>query len=250
MSLFTIISQRNKWLYWAGCFMFFTAIICLGLFLFDNRQISGAYIWLAPFQIAMGSGILLFSMAWLLHVINNKKQRNFVSFVYLTGVVGVFIINIFHATRGKTYHSLNQTPLDELFNYLTIFCCLIIFLNQVFITLILFFQKKNMHSQHYTWGIRSTMMVFSISMLISLAVYFARHKLNPNLNVFDVFFGTAWGSRSIYFKISYYLGLHSIQLIPLVSYYLFEYKKQVLLFSFAYLTLIVLLLFLGFFGSI
>jgi hypothetical protein len=106
-----------------------------------------------------------------------------------------------------------------------------------------------MHSQHYTWGIRSAMMVFSICMLMSLIIYFAGHKLNPSLNVFDVFFGLAWGTRSIYFKISYYFGLHSIQLIPLVSYYLFEHKRQVIVFSFAYLTLIILLLFLGIFGS-
>jgi hypothetical protein len=249
MSLFSIIYQRNKWLYWTGCLFFFTAKVCLGLFLFDIKQISGVYIWLAPFQIAMGSGVLLFTMAWLLHVINNKNHRNWVSIIYLFAVLSVFILNAFHAVRGKTFNSLQQTPLDEFVNYLTILFCLIIFINQVIITGMIFLQKKNMHSQHYTWGIRSAMMVFSIFMLISLVIYFAGHKINPSLNVFDVFFGMAWGNQSIYLKISYYLGLHSIQLIPLLSYYLFEKKKQVIVFSFAYITLIILLLFLGIFGK-
>jgi hypothetical protein len=57
--------------------------------------------------------------------------------------------------------------------------------------------------------------------------------------------------RGLSFEIqaSFYLGLHSIQIIPLLSYYLFDQKKQVVFFSIAYVVLILVLMVLFFLKS-
>jgi hypothetical protein len=129
-----------------------------------------------------------------------------------------------------------DTPFDQLMNQLSLVLFLFFLILQMWITTLFLKQKKNMHSQHFTWGVRMGFVVFTFFLSILFAFFLFKDK--------NVYLEFLQFERGLPFEIqaSFYLGLHSIQIIPLLSYYLFDQKKQVVFFSIGYVVLILVLM--------
>lgn len=226
-----------------GCFVFILGIISLGFLLFDIRDVDGISLLNLPFRLSVGSGLYIFTLAWLSYLINNTNVRKAITaFVFL--IFSCFFSIVFiQMINDRIIFISNDTPFDQLMNQICLGLFLFFLILQIWITTLFLKQKKNMHSQHYTWGVRMGFIVFTFFLSVVFTIFLFRGK-TVYLDLFQF-------HRDLSFEIqtSFYLGLHSIQIIPLLSYYLFDQKKQVVFFSISYVVLILVLLALFFLRS-
>jgi hypothetical protein len=230
------LQQRNKWLHLLGCFVFILGIISLGFLLFDIRVVDGISLWSMPFRLSIGSGVYIFTIAWLSYLLNNTRVRKVITaFIFL--IFSCFLAIVFiQMINERIIFISRDTPFDQLMNQLSLVLFLFFLILQMWITTLFLKQKKNMHSQHFTWGVRMGFVVFTFFLSILFAFFLFKDK--------NVYLEFLQFERGLPFEIqaSFYLGLHSIQIIPLLSYYLFDQKKQVVFFSIGYVVLILVLM--------
>jgi hypothetical protein len=243
MIFFQTLQQRNKWLYVLGCIVFVLGIISLVFLLFDSRTVNGISLWSLPFRFSIASGVYIFTIAWLTYLLNNTRVRKVITaFIFL--IFSCFLAIVFiQMINERIIFISRDTPFDQLMNQLSLVLFLFFLILQMWITTLFLKQKKNMHSQHFTWGVRMGFVVFTFFLSILFAFFLFKDK--------NVYLEFLQFERGLPFEIqaSFYLGLHSIQIIPLLSYYLFDQKKQVVFFSIGYVVLILVLMVLFFLKS-
>ena len=242
MNFFTELKRRNRLLYWFGLFNLVVAIVCLMLMQSETRQISGVNRWLKPFKFYASVGIMVMTMGWLLHYLNDKKAVKRFS-------IGIFITMLFEngliilqAIRGTTSHYNVSSIFNMMvFNLMGIF--ILAFTIICILICIRFFKQKQFSiPQHYVWGIRLGILFFILfsiegGMMLSLL----RHTVGapdggPGLPVSN------WSSEHGDLRIAHFLGIHSLQLLPLLGYFFAKTKKQAIILSLSYGAIVVAIL--------
>jgi hypothetical protein len=89
---------------------------------FETRQILGVNMWLKPFKFYASVGIMVLTMGWLLHYLNNAKAIR----RYSTGIViTMFFENgliLLQAIRGTKSHYNISSPFNLIiFNLMGVF---------------------------------------------------------------------------------------------------------------------------------
>jgi hypothetical protein len=99
-------------------------------------------------------------------------------------------------------------------------------------TYLFYFQKKNSKSQHFTWAIRMGMLIFLVGLFIGVYMMLLNnHAIVDTIKLKNEKQGN--------FKVPFFLGIHGLQIIPLLSYYFFQNKKQVINFTLLYFIMLV-----------
>jgi hypothetical protein len=141
-----------------------------------------------------------------------------------------------------------QTDLNS-FRLLKTILYVVFFILMTWICLLFFIQRKNPRSQHYTWGLRMALLIFTGTLLLGLVMHYLGSFTvggmdgSPGVPFFN------WSKKFGDLRLVLFMGLHALQIIPLLSHYLFEKKKQVVFFSLIYLMLVLSALFFTLLGQ-
>ena len=232
--------KRNSIFFWYGILNFVLFFFCLGFSLFDDTQVLGKNAWLTPMKYYFSIGIFIWSMGVYLYYLNNKLQRSLLiwgllvtTFLQTSGV-------LFQSLRGVSSFYKQYTPFDEFIFNLQIVNYFVFFILMLAITYLFYFQKKNSNSQHFTWGIRLGLVIF----LIGLSIGFYMMLVYGNYQSIEGI--TILNKKQGNLIIPFFLGIHGLQIIPLLSYYIFQNKRQVVNFAWLYVIMMVVFLFMAF----
>jgi hypothetical protein len=218
-------------------------IFCVGLSLFDDTQVLGKNAWINPMKYYFSIGIFIWSMGWYLHYLNNTLHRNILIWGFLFTTILQTSIVLFQSIRGVSAFYNQNTPFDNLvFGFQSVNNIIFILLMLV-TTYLFYFQKKNSKSQHFTWGIRMGMIIFLIGLFIGVYMSIVNKNIYVNNNA--ILEKITLNKKQINLKIPFFLGIHGLQIIPILSYYFFQSKKQVVNFTLLYFIMIVLFLFMA-----
>ena len=232
--------KRNSILFWYGVLNFVLLVFCIGLSLFDDTQVLGQNAWLNPMKYYFSIGIFIWSMGWYLYYLNNLFQRNVLIWGFLLTTFIQTSIVLLQSIRGvSSFYNINS-PFDKLvFGFQTVSQIVFILL-MVVTTYFFYYQKKNSKSQHFTWGIRMGMIIFLIGLFIGvyMMMVYGNNESILGSNILNKKHGNL--------KIPFFLGIHGLQIIPLLSYYFFQNKKQVINFTLLYFIMMVVFLFMAF----
>ena len=243
MNFFIELKRRNALLFWFGLFNLAIAIICLVLMPFEQTQILGVNRWLKPFKFYSSVGIMILTMGWLLYYLNNAKKIRTYSWLI---VITMFFENgliMTQAIRKTTSHFNSTSTLNGIvFNLMGIF--ILVFTITVILICISFFKQKQFSiPDAYVWGIRLGILFFLFfSLEGGIMIGLLKHTVGgpdggPGLPLLN------WSTQYGDLRIAHFLGLHSLQFLPLYGNYIAKTKKQAIVFSFVYF-LIVAALFL------
>jgi hypothetical protein len=236
--------KRNSILFWYGLINFVLLFFCMGLYIFDDTLVMGKNAWQYPMKYYFSIGIFIWSMGWYLYFLNNSLQRKILSWAFLLTTSIQTSIVLLQSSRGVSSFYNQNTPFDKLVFGFQTANNVVFILIMVVTTYLFYFQKKNSKSQHFTWGIRMGMMIFLIGLLIG--VYLMKlnsHAIGTNEKLLNQ--AILDKSKHGNFKIPFFLGIHGLQIIPLLSYYFFQNKKQVVNFTFLYFIMMVVFFFMA-----
>jgi len=232
--------KRNSIFFWYGIINFVLFFFCLGFSLFDDTQVLGKNAWLIPMKYYFSIGIFIWSIGVCLHYLNNEVQRSFLTWGLLVTTFLQTSGILFQSLRGVSSFFKQNTPFDDLIFNFQIVNYFVFFILMVVITYLFYFQKKNSKSQHFTWGIRLGLVIF----LTGLSIGFYMMLVYGNFE--SVKDSTILNKKQGNLIIPFFLGIHGLQIIPLLSYYIFQSKRQVVNFTWLYFIIMVVFLFMAF----
>ena len=237
MNFFAELKRRNALLFWFGLFNLSVAVICLLLMPSEETHILGVNRWLKPFKFYASVGIMVLTMGWLLYYLNNAKKIKryarliFISMLFENGLI------ITQAIRNTTSHFNVTSPLNGIiFNLMGIF--ILVFTITVILICISFFKQKQFSiPAPYVWGIRFGILFFLFfSLEGGMMLGLLKHTVGgpdggPGLPVVN------WSTQYGDLRIAHFIGIHSLQVLPLFGNYIAKTKKQTIIFSFVYFLL-------------
>ena len=237
MNFFNELKRRNALLFWFGLFNLAVAIVCLILMPFEETQILGVNRWLKPYKFYASVGIMVLTMGWLLFYLNNPKKIKTYSWLI---VITMFFENgliIMQAIRNTTSHFNITTSFNGIiFNLMGMF--ILAFTITVVLICISFFKQKQFSIPiAYVWGIRLGILFFLFFSLEGGAMLgLQKHTVGgidggPGLPVFN------WSTQYGDLRIAHFIGIHSLQVLPLFGNYAAKTKRQTIIFSVVYFLL-------------
>lgn len=210
------------------------AVLCLALMPSEDTQILGVNRWLKPFKFYTSVGIVILTIGWLMYYLNNQKKVKRWSWIILITMLFENGIIFIQAVRKTTSHfNVTSTLNGILFNIMGILIA--IFTVIIILVCIAFFrQMQFIIPDAYVWGIRLGLLFFIIfSIEGGMMVGLLRHTIggtdgSPGLPLVN------WSKQHGDLRIAHFIGLHSLQVLPLFGNYIAKTKNQIILFSIFY----------------
>ncbi len=177
-------------------------------------------------------------MGWLLYYLNDAKKIKIYSWLL---IVTMFFENgliILQAIRGTTSHYNQNTPFDAIVFILMALFILLFTITCVLICIAFFGQNQFSISGEYLWGIRLGIVFFIIFSLEGglMAAKFSHTVGSPDGGPGLPFIN--WSTQYGDLRIAHFLGIHSLQLLPLLGYYIAKSKKQIIGLSVIYFIIV------------
>lgn len=222
-----VLHRANPVLSWAGWLhLLLLPGALLGLVL-DERLVTNMNPWIKPLKFLFSDIIYLWGLGWVLADLPAAALRAVCRISWGVAVaIGVEIVIVFlQAARGTTSHYNIASSLDGmLFGTMGVF----IMLNTALVVWAVYLVWR--HRPHgpagYVWGVRLGLLLFLVgsavggAMIRNLAHTVGAADGGPGL------LGVGWSTRAGDLRIAHFLGLHALQLVPLLGWWLSRYVPR------------------------
>jgi hypothetical protein len=216
-----VLHRVNPVLFWGGWVHVGFLLLALVLLPFDNRLVTSLPVWVKPMKFALSGLMYLWTLAWLLADLPAQAQRAVrrISWGVGLSMVVEMVCITGQAARGTTSHYNIASGFDILvFNLMGVF----IMLNTVLTIWAVYLVWR--HRPHgtvgYVWGVRLGLLLFLIgSVLGGMMIHLNQHTVGapdggPGLP------GIGWSTRAGDLRIAHFLGLHALQVVPLLGWFI------------------------------
>lgn len=218
-NFFAELHRRNPVLSWMGWANVALLIVALAAAPFDSRAVTGINPWIKPMKFAVSVAVFLFTMGWLLeHVKRYRRTARVVSW----GVAFVFAVEqaciFMQAARGTASHFNVRSSTFNAAVFALMGLMIVVNTALVLVTLFLFFRRTEPLAPAYLLGIRLGLLIFvaaglqGFAMTSQLAHTVGAPDGGPGLPLLG------WSTRAGDLRIAHSLGLHALQVLPLVGY--------------------------------
>lgn len=225
---------RNETLFTFGVICFVFALIFFALARFTTIQVMGVNAWYKPFKFALSTFFYAWAMGWFCYYLPqtfNVKIFNWIVIVML-GFEIVYIA--LQAGRGQLSHYNVGSPL-----YSALYTCMalaatIVTLWTAYIGFLFFQNEFSELPQYYVWAIRMGIFLFVI---FSFEGFVMGSRLTHTIGGRDGGAGLPvvnWSTQYGDPRIAHFIGMHALQVLPLLSYFLLKSSKMTLVVGLMY----------------
>lgn len=203
------------------------AVLCAVGLLVDDRVLGGARIWFKPFKFSVSFAAYCLSLAWMLSLLPRGRRAGWwagtvvavASFVEIVIIAG-------QALRGKRSHFNYETPLDEALYNVMGGTVIALWLATFAVAVLLL--RARMADRASAWAVRCGV----VQALAGAAVGFLMTEPAPGqqMGVSTVVGAhsvgvpdggpsmplTGWSTTGGDLRISHFIGMHALQLLPLL----------------------------------
>ena len=231
MSIFSTLRQRNKLLFWFGLFNIAVGAVCVVLQFTDDTQLLNVNRWLKPMKFYLSVGIMVWTMNWLLYYLSSAKKIIVYSRLIVITMLFENGLILMQAIRGTPSHFNNTSAFNGIVFSAMGAIILSFTITCIFITISFFRQKEFTIAPSYVWGIRIGLILF---ILFSLEGGVMVGLLKHTVGASDGSEGLPlvnWSRHYGDLRIAHFIGLHALQAIPLIGYYVAKNKNQLFLYA-------------------
>ena len=224
---------RNEYLFYFGLLCVIISIVCIILTKTTSTEIQGVNAWFKPLKFAISIGLFSWTMAWYCYYLSNFNVTPFNwTVITLFGFELIYII--FQASKGQLSHFNISTPTYSLLYSLMGLAAVLVTLYTAYIGLLFFTQSFPDLPKYYVWSIRLGILIFVIFSfeggLMGSRMNHSVGAINDNSNWWIV----GWSKTVGDLRVSHFIGMHALQLLPLLSFYIFKNLKMTIVISIFY----------------
>lgn len=228
------LKQRNEPLFWFGLICLILALACLLLTKISGIQVLGTSAWYKPFKFFLSTTIFVWSMGWYAHYLNEPSKVLW----YSWGLMALFTIEdvyiFIQAMRGTTSH-FNVSNGFYSFMWAAMGICAVGISIWTAVIGIGFFNRSFPELEPaYLWGIRLGLIVFVIFSIEGMAM---GARMAHTVGAADGSQGIAvvnWSKQYGDLRIAHFFGMHALQLLPLIGFFLLRDLKIFIPVALAY----------------
>lgn len=212
------LKSRNETLFYFGLICLLLSLIFLILLKATTNQVHGINAWYKPFKFAVSLGIYSWTMAWYCYYLPDFNVKLFNWTVVILWSFEIIYITL-QASKGQLSHYNLSTPVYSVLYTLMAIAATLITLYTAYIG-VLFFKNTFVElPNYYVWAIRLGIVIFVIFSLEGFAMGSRLNHsvgaLNDNSNWFIV----GWSKTVGDLRVSHFIGMHALQVLPILSYY-------------------------------
>ena len=233
MNFIETLKYRNEPLFYFGLICFVLAIIFLLLNKTTTIQLKGVNAWNKPFKFAFSIMLYSWSMAWYCYYLPffNIYVFNWVVII-LFGFEIIYIA--IQAGRGQLSHYNNSTPLYLVLFQLMGLAATLVTLYTAYVG-VLFFQNDFPDLPlAYLWSIRSGILIFVV---FSFEGALMGGRMSHTVGGEDGSIGIhllKWSKKFGDLRVSHFIGMHALQVLPILAFYVIRNTKAIFIVSILY----------------
>jgi hypothetical protein len=248
VTFLSALKYRNEALFYFGL----VCLVCALLFLVATRvsqsQITGVNAWYKPFKFALSIALFCWTMGWFTWYLG---QPGIIRWFTWTAIVllgfELFYIT-FQAARGQLSHFNQSAPL-----YITLYALMglaatAVTLHTAYIGILFCTGKFPELPDYYLWSIRLGIFLFVIFALEGAVMGARLSHTAGGVDGGSSLPVLGWSRKYGDLRIAHFVGMHALQVLPLLSFYLLKNVKLTLLAGAVYGAVALLILVLALSG--
>jgi len=189
--------------------------------------------WYKPFKFAFSTFLFAWAMAWYCYYLPNFNIKLFNWSVILLLGFEIFYI-AFQASKGQLSHYNLSTPVYAFLFSMMALAATLVTLYTAYVGLLFFTNSFSELPNYYVWSIRLGIIIFVIFSFEGFAMgsrlSHSVGALNDNSNWFIV----GWSKTVGDLRVAHFIGMHALQVLPVLSYYVFKNTKLTIGLSVVY----------------
>lgn len=232
----SILHQKNEPLFWFSVLNFALCLACLAMMQLDNTEVLGINAWVKPFKFYISTLFFTGSMAWYMQYLGENYATTVRGYswglIVLLCIENVYITAM--AAKGLRSHFNVETPFFASMWTVMAVASTLISATTVFIAIAFFKSDFPTLPPAYLWAIRIGLILFIVFSLQGLAM---GGRLSHTVGGADGSAGLPlvnWSRTYGDLRIAHFLGMHALQIIPILAYYLVRNVKMVFIISTLY----------------
>ena len=218
------LKTRNETLFYYGLVCLGFSILFLILTRITDTQVYGVNAWYKPFKFAFSTFLFAWSMAWYCYYLPDFNIRIFNWSVIVLLGFEIFYIAL-QASRGQLSHYNTSTPLYSVLFSLMALAASAVTLYTAYVGWLFFKSDFPTLPHYYLWAIRLGIIIFVVFSFEGFAMgsrlSHSVGAMNDNSNWFIL----GWSKTVGDLRVSHFIGMHALQVLPLLSYYLLKNTK-------------------------
>ncbi len=232
------LKNRNETLFLFGLVCLIFSIVFLILAKTTSTQVFGVNAWYKPFKFAFSTLAFAWAMAWYCYYLPDFNIRFFNwSIIILLGFEIVYIA--IQASKGQLSHFNISTSFYSVMYSLMAVAASLVAIYTAYVGFLFFKHSFAELPDYYVWAIRLGIIIFVIfsfqGFTMGSRLSHSIGALNDNSNWFIVGWSTTVGDL----RVAHFIGMHALQVLPLLAYYLLKNTPLTIALSILYLLLAV-----------
>lgn len=226
--------ERNEPMFWFGLICLIGVAICMILIRTTETEVLGINAWIKPMKFLLSSVILSWSMAWYMDYLDMPESVSAASWVIIISLGLELIYIMVQANRGVLSHFNLNTPIESFMWSFMAIAATFISLAVAYVAVLFFSRDFPDLPNYYVWSIRLGLILFVI---FSFQGFTMGARMAHTIGAPDGGAGIPilnWSLSQGDLRVAHFFGMHAMQVIPILSYYVLRNLKLTILLSIAY----------------
>ena len=233
MNFIQQLKYRNEILYYFGLVNLLAAIAFLVLAYTTTNMLNGVNAWFKPFKFALSTTCYCWAMLWYCHYLQNFDTPLFNWTIIITLGFEVAYIAL-RAGRGELSHYNLSTSLSAILFSIMGLAATVATLYTAYVAVLFFTNSFPALPGYYVWSIRFALILFVIFAFEGFAM---GARLSHSVGGSDDSLGIPilnWSKKFGDLRIPHFMGMHALQVLPVLSFYVLKNTEAVFLVSALY----------------
>ncbi len=227
------LKTRNETLFYYGLLCLVSSIAFLLLTKLSSTQVYNESAWYKPFKFAFSTFLFAWAMAWYCHYLPEFNIRLFNwTVIILLGFEIAYIA--LQAGRGQLSHYNMSTPMYATLYSLMALAATVVTLYTAYVGFLFFTTTFPTLPSYYVWAIRMGILLFVV---FSFEGFVMGSKLTHTIGGPDGGPGIPllhWSTKFGDPRVAHFIGMHALQVLPLLAFYVFKNSKVTLAVALLY----------------
>lgn len=227
------LKLRNEALFYFGSLCLVASLIFLVMTKASDTQVFNVNAWYKPFKFAFSTFLFAWAMAWYCHYLPAFEVRFFNATVILLLGFEILYIAVM-ASKGQLSHYNISSSFYAAMYSLMAFAATAVTLYTAYIGWLFFVHSFPEQPAYYIWGIRMGILIFVIfsfeGFLMGSRMSHTVGAVNDNSDWWIV----GWSKKVGDLRVAHFIGMHALQFLPILAYYLLKDTKITLLAALLY----------------
>jgi hypothetical protein len=227
------IKFRNETLFYYGLLCLFLSAIFIILTKYTNTQVYNVNAWYKPFKFAFSTFLFAWAMAWYCYYLSNFNIKLFNWSVIILLGFEIFYI-AFQASKGQLSHYNVSAPIYSALYTIMALAATLVTLYTAYVGFLFFKYDFPILPNYYLWSIRLGILIFVVFSFEGFAMGSRLNHSVGALNDNSNWFILGWSKTVGDLRVSHFIGMHALQVLPILSYFLLKNTKLTIVLSLVY----------------